>query len=133
MAAVAAVSLRLMSGSVGKRTLEQLQRTVEQSPAEYPWQIVTQAVLAEPVEPQRLVQQGLQAQRDWIVRGGRETPSRPLAQQAKGFLAKLVAQAIFAALFAVVMLVILLLAKYRFDFDIYRILDWFRSLLGTPK
>jgi hypothetical protein len=29
--------------------------------------------------------------------------------------------------------VILLLAKYRFDFDIYRILDWFRSLLGTTK
>ena len=27
----------------------------------------------------------------------------------------------------------LLLAKYRFDFDIYRILDWFRSLVGTAK
>ena len=82
--AVGAVSLRLLAGTVSRRTMEQLQRTVQQSPAEYPWQVVTQAVLAEPVDAQRLVQQGLQAQRDWIVRGGREVPQRPLAHKAKG-------------------------------------------------
>ena len=102
--AVSAVSLRLMAGAVPKKTLEQLQRTVQQSAAEFPWQIVTQAVLAEPIEPQRLVQQGLQAQRDWILRGGRETPGRPLSVQAKGLVAKLLAQLIFLGIFSVVML-----------------------------
>lgn len=130
--AVSAVSLRLISGSVSKRTLEQLKRTVEQSPAEYPWQVVTQAVLAEPVEPQRLVQQGLQAQRDWIVRGGRETPSRPLTHKAKGFMAKLCAQAIFFVIYTLVVVVALLLLKYKLpDVDIYRVLDWMRQLTAA--
>jgi hypothetical protein len=123
--AVSAVSLRLMAGAVPKKTLEQLQRTVQQSAAEFPWQIVTQAVLAEPIEPQRLVQQGLQAQRDWILRGGRETPGRPLSVQAKGLVAKLLAQLIFLGIFSVVMLVALLLLKHKMpDFDIYRVLSW---------
>lgn len=124
--AVGAVSLRLMAGAVPRKTMDQLQRAVQQSAAEYPWQVVTQAVLAEPIEAQRLVQQGLQAQRDWILRGGRETPSRPLSQQAKGLLAKLVAQLIFAVIFAVVLLAALLLLKHKLpDVDIYRVLTWF--------
>lgn len=131
MAAVAAVSLRLLAGAVSKRTMEQLKRTIDQSPAEYPWQAVTQAVLAEPVEPQRLVQQGLQAQRDWIVRGGRETPSRPLAQQAKGLLAKVVAQLIFLGIYTGIVVVALLALKYRFPgFDIYRVLAWLSAAFG---
>lgn len=128
MTAVAAVSMRLVAGSVGKRTMEQLKRTVEQSPAEYPWQIVTQAVLAEPVEPQRLVQQALAAQRDWILRGGREAPSRPLTTQAKGLLAKIVAQSIVVGLIAGIVVVVLLLLKLKYPAcDIYRVLDLFRS------
>ena len=129
--AVGAVSLRLMAGAVSKRTMEQLQRTVQQSPTEFPWQVVTQAVLAEPVDPQKLVQQGLQAQRDWIVRGGRERPAPPLSQRAKGLLARFVAQLIFCSIWALVVVVLLLLLKYKLpDFDIYRILGWFTDLTG---
>jgi hypothetical protein len=132
--AVSAVSLRLMAGAVPKKTLEQLQRTVQQSAAEFPWQIVTQAVLAEPIEPQRLVQQGLQAQRDWILRGGRETPGRPLSVKAKGLLAKLLAQLIFLSLFSVVLLVALLLIKHKApEVDIYRILSWLYETFPSLK
>jgi len=130
--AVADTSLRLLAGAVQKRTMEQLKRTLQQSPAEYPWQVVTQAVLAEPVDPQQLVQRGLQAQRDWILRGGRETPGPGLAHHAKGLLARLCAQLIFGALYAVVILAILLLLKFKFPgFDIYRVLTWFQQVFGA--
>lgn len=132
--AVAAVSLRLMAGAVHKRTLEQLKRTVQQSPAEYPWQVVTQAVLAESVEPQRLVQQGLAAQRDWILRGGRETPGRGLVHHSKGLLAKILAQLIFGAIYAVVIVVLLLLLKHKLpEFDIYRVLTWCQQTFGAKR
>jgi hypothetical protein len=130
--AVAAVSLRLLAGAVSKRTMEQLQRTLQQSQGEFPWQVVTQAVLAEPVEPQRLVHQGLQAQRDWIVRGGRERPSPSLGKRAKGFFARLCAQLIFGCLFTLVVVAALLLLKHKLpDFDIYRVLTWFRAQFGA--
>lgn len=129
--AVADASLRLMAGAVSKRTMEQLKRTLQQSPAEFPWQVVTQAVLAEPVDPQRLVQQGLVAQRDWIVRGGRETPGPGVAHHAKSFLARICAQLIFGVIYAVVIITILLILKHQMPgFDIYRVLAWFQHLFG---
>lgn len=131
LAAVSEVSLRLMAGAVSKRTMEQLQDTLRHSPSEFPWQVVTQAVLTEPVDAQRLVQQGLAAQRDWIVRGGRETPSAPIAHRAKSFFARLCAQLIFGALFTLVLIAGLLLLKHKVpDLDIYRILTWFQQLFG---
>lgn len=127
VAAVGAVSLRLLAGAVPKRTMDQLQRA-PQSPSEFPWQVVTQAVLAEPVDEQKLLQQGLAAQRDWILRGGRETPGPGLVHHTKSFFAKVVAQLIFAALFTIVLVTILILLKYKMpEFDIYRVLDWFRT------
>lgn len=128
VAAVGAVSLRLLAGAVPKRTMDQLRRTLQQSPSEFPWQVVTQAVLAEPVDEQKLLQQGLAAQRDWILRGGRETPGPGLVHHTKSFFAKVVAQLIFAALFTIVLVTILILLKYKMpEFDIYRVLDWFRT------
>lgn len=130
--AVSAVSLRLLAGAVPKKTMDQLQRAVQQSAAEFPWQVVTQAVLAEPVDPQKLVQQGLQAQRDWILRGGRETPARPLSVKAKGLLAKLLAQLIFLSIFTVVLVVALLLLKHKLPwFDVYRLLEWAYDLVPS--
>ena len=55
--AVSDVSLRLMAGSVSKPKMAQLRVTVESEAGEYPWQSVTQSVLSEEVDPQRLVQQ----------------------------------------------------------------------------
>lgn len=131
LTAVASASLRLMAGAVSKRTMEQLKRTLQQSPAEFPWQVVTQAVLAEPVDEQKLVQQGLAAQRDWIVRGGRETPGPGIGHKAKGLLARLCAQLIFGAIYAVVIVVLLLLLKHKMpNVDIYRLLAWFQQAFG---
>ena len=129
--AVSDVSLRLLAGTVSKQKMEQLRRTVEQSTAEFPWQIVTQAVLAEEVAPQRLVQQGLAAQRDWILRGGRTAKGPSITHRTKGFVARLTAQLIFFVIFLVVIVAALLVLKFKLpDFDIYRILTWIEGLFG---
>jgi hypothetical protein len=129
--AVSDVSLRLLAGTVSKQKMEQLRRTVEQSTAEFPWQIVTQAVLAEEVDPQRLVQQGLAAQRDWILRGGRTAKGPSITHRTKGFVARLTAQLIFFVIFLVVIVAALLVLKFKLpDFDIYRILTWIEGLFG---
>jgi len=132
--AVSDTSLRLLAGAVPKAKMEQLRRTVEENSTEYPWQVVTHAVLAEPVDEQQLVQQGLAAQRDWILRGGRTAKGPTVAHRTKGFVARLVAQLIFAAVFTVVIVIALLLLKYKMpDFDIYRILTWVQDLFGSSK
>lgn len=123
--AVAQVSLRLLAGAVERPLFAQLQRQLAAAPDSYPWQEATRALLASPVDAQQLVQRGLQAQRDWILRGGRETPRPTLARRAKGLLARLCAQLLFAVLFAVVLLVALLAVKHRWpEFDVYQVLDW---------
>jgi hypothetical protein len=123
--AVAHASLRLLAGAVDRPLFAQLQRQLAASPDSYPWQEATRALLAPPVDAQQLVQRGLQAQRDWILRGGRETPKPALARRAKGLLARLCAQLLFAVLFAVVLLVALLAVKHRWpELDIYQALDW---------
>ena len=128
---VSDVSLRLLAGTVSKQKMERLRRTVEQSTAEFPWQIVTQAVLAEEVDPQRLVQQGLAAQRDWILRGGRTAKGPSITHRTKGFVARLTAQLIFFVIFLVVIVAALLVLKFKLpDFDIYRILTWIEGLFG---
>ena len=128
---VSAVALRLMAGTVSRRTFEGLQRTVAASPAEYPWQVVTKVVLSEPVDDQKVLQQALRAQRDWVLRGGREQPGKSAATHAKTFLAKLIAQLLFAALFGLVLVVGLLVVKYKWpEMDIYRLLDWIYAILG---
>ncbi len=125
---IAAVSLRLLAGTVSRKTLEALKRTLLASPDEYPWRVVNQVVLGETVDEQQLAQQGLRAQRDWILRGGRENPGKPLGLQAKTLLAKITAQSLFAVIFAVVLVVLLWVAKVRWpEFDVYRPLEWLRS------
>lgn len=132
--AVSAASLRLLAGAVDRRSLDQLRRTVQQSPSEYPWQAVTQAILAEPADPQRLVQQGLAAQRDWILRGGRETPGPSLGRRAKGLVARLVAELIFFLLVSVVVVGALMLCKHKWpEVDIYRLLAWLQGLFGSAR
>jgi hypothetical protein len=82
-------------------------------------------VLAEPVDQQQLVQQGLKAQRDWILRGGREAPAKPVAVRAKTLVAKLLAQLITFAMCSAVLLVLLLALKHKWpEADIYRPLAW---------
>ena len=128
--AVSDVSLRLMAGSVSKPKMAQLRVTVESEAGEYPWQSVTQSVLSEEVDPQRLVQQGLAAQRDWILRGGRVAKGPSVTRRAKGLLARLVAQLIIAALFTAMVLVALVILQIKLGWDLYAVWPWIQSLLG---
>ncbi|MEY4829477.1 MAG: hypothetical protein RLZZ562_1273 [Planctomycetota bacterium] len=133
---IGAVALRLLAGTVSRKTLDALQRTVLASPDEYPWRVVNQVVLGEAVDEQELAQKGLRAQRDWILRGGRENPGKPLGLQAKTFLARIVAQALFGLLFAILLVVLLWGLKVRWPaFDIYWPLEWLRSTFPSllPK
>jgi hypothetical protein len=131
---VARANLRLMAGTVSKRTMDQLQRTLQQNPSEFPWQVVTQALLAEPVDEQRLVQQALVAQRDWIVRGGRETPRPGIGHRAKGLLARLCAQLIFGAIYAVVIVVLLMMLEHLNPaFDLTRAVHWIQETFQLAK
>ncbi len=125
MDAIAAVSLRLLAGAIPRKTMEALKRTVLASPAEYPWQVVNQVVLAEPVEANELAQKGLKAQRDWLLRGGREAPGKPLSVHAKTLVAKLLVQLIFLVIYTGVVVVMLLLLKHKWpSLDIYGLLRW---------
>lgn len=131
--AVAEVSMRLLAGAVDRRTLEALKASVQGATGEYPWQAVTHTVLATPADPQKTVQAALVAQRDWVLRGGRETP-RSLGRRAKGLLARLVAQLLVFAVTAALVIVGLLLLKYRFpEFDIYRVLTLLEELVGKVR
>jgi hypothetical protein len=105
--------------------MESLKRTLLQSPTEYPWRVVTQVLLADTVDPQRLVQQGLRAQRDWILRGGREAPGKPLSVRAKTLLARILTQLLVVAICGAVVLVLLLALKHKWPgADVYRLLGW---------
>jgi hypothetical protein len=128
--AVSDVSLRLLAGSVSKPKMAQLRVTVESEAGEYPWQSVTQSVLSEEVDPQRLVQQGLAAQRDWILRGGRVAKGPSVTRRAKGLLARLVAQLIIAALFTAMVLVALVILQIKLGWDLYAVWPWIQSLVG---
>ncbi len=121
MGQIAQVSLRLLAGAVSKRGLEGLKRTLEASPSEYPWQVVTKVVLSEPCDEQDLAQRGLRAQRDWILRGGRENPGKPIGLRAKTLLAKLVAQLLFFVIYTLTVLVLLLLLEHKWpQINIYQ-------------
>lgn len=126
--AIAGVSLRLMAGTVSRNTMDALKRTVLSSPEDYPWRVVNQVVLGESVDEQRLAEQGIRAQRDWILRGGRENPGKPVGLKVKTFFAKLVAQSIFGLIFAAVLVLLLLLIKHKWpEINIYWLLDWVRE------
>ena len=123
MVRIGAVSARLLAGAVSKRTMEALQRTVHASPNEYPWQVVNQVVLAEPCDAQDLAQRALRAQRDWVLRGGRENPGKPLGLKAKTVVTATV-------------LLLLLLVKHKWpELTIYAALDWCYSVFPNlvPK
>ena len=131
--AVSEASLRLMAGTVSKPKLAQLRIAVESSESEYPWQDVTKAILSEDVDGQRLIQQGLAAQRDWVLRGGRVAKGPSVSHRAKGFLARLMAQMIIGVVMTVLIVAGLLLIEYRFPAcDIDWLLDTALELVGAP-
>ena len=129
LAEAAAVSLRLLSGTVSKRALDQLRQQLPQSPD--PRAAIHAAVLAEPVDEKVLLTKALSTQREWIARGGRwRGPS--LGFRAKSLLARLCAQLVVTALYLLLFVAALLDLKYWDpDWDLYRLLAWGRELFGS--
>jgi len=131
--AVSEASLRLMAGTVSKPKLAQLKITAQDHEDHYPWEKITQAILADEVDGQHLVKRGLSAQRDWVLRGGRVQKGPSVGYRTKGFFARLAAQLIFGVVFLVVVVVGLLLLEYKYPaWDIDWLLDTALDLLGQP-
>lgn len=123
-------SHRLLAGLVSRRDLQAMQKKVLASPDAYPWQEVVDGLVAEPVAESELIQRGLKAQRDWILRGGREMPGPRVKTRAKAFLARLLAQGLFLGLWTGSVLVLLVLLKARFpECDIYIVSNWLKDLM----
>ncbi len=124
-----------MSGLISRRTMRELQQEADRAGDGYPWQEITVAICKEPLDEEKLFEQGLRAQRDWIARGGRETPKPGVRSRGKRGLANLLARLIFFTLYtcAVIGLLTLLEAKWP-QTNIYEVFepftDWVQGLLG---
>lgn len=118
-------STRLMAGCVTPGTMYEIQNWVRQEPSNYPWEEVVDRILSEDVEDERLGHQALRAQRDWVVRGGRETRRPSTRARAKHGVAWVLARLIFAVLLIGMVVVLLVLLKFRWpELDIYRLVEW---------
>lgn len=121
-----------MAGRVTRSRMKVLQKLVADHPDQYPWEAVVEEVLREDIPAPDLSRDALRAQRDWVVRGGRETPGKSLGQKSKGLLARLLVQLLVMGIFLAIFLAIALLANIRWDVDIYELkkylLDWFPAL-----
>lgn len=131
---VADASLYLMAGAVSRPKMASLQRSVRDAAGEYPWEQVVDGILDEPVDPQKLAQQGLRAQRDWVLRGGRETPGPSMKARGKGCLAGILARLFFFAMYTVAVVLMLLVIRHRWDdMNLYRLLDWAYDVFPSIK
>lgn len=127
---ISELSLRLMAGSVSRRTMKDLQRIVEKSGQAYPWDAVLDRALEDPVDQHDLVSRGLRAQRDWVFRGGRTNPGKGVRVKAKTFLAALVVKLLFFVLYTLALVCLLVLVEQIWpDMDISRILHFLQDKL----
>lgn len=108
-----------------------LRREILSSPEAFPWKAVNDLIVADPIDPAQLTQDGLRGQRDWILRTGRPKPGRRSAKvRGKNFLAYLIVRSVFFVLYAAALIVVLILLKHHWSwFDIYAVLDWLREAL----
>jgi hypothetical protein len=123
-------SHRMFAGLVPGGTAAKLRQRIAEDPARYPWEEVVAIVNAAAVPPADLIQRGLRAQRDWILRAAAGRPMRRLRVAGKTLLARILAQLLFFGLYSAAVVVLLLLLKLKWEgADIYRLLDMARSLL----
>lgn len=118
-------STRLMGGAVNRSTMKKLQKLVRADGDSYPWEEVVDRVLAEEMAPAELTKTALKSQRDWVVRGGRQTPGKSVRHHAKSLLAKVLAKLIFMVILMACIIVLLVLCKLRWpEIDIYAANEW---------
>ena len=77
----------MMAGVVPGDVVARLQSRLLAQPDAYPWEEVVDAVLDEPVGDSELVNKGLVAQRNWLLRGSRGDLDRDATLRAVGQLA----------------------------------------------
>ena len=119
---------RLIAGAVSRSTMKELQKTVNAATTVYPWEVVVDRILREQVDQTELTERALRAQRDWVVRGGRQTPGKGLTYKTKSLVARLLARVVFLAILIPVVVTLLVLVKQKWpEFDIYRILLWLQN------
>ncbi len=117
-----------MAGAVPRKTMNSLQKLVQGARKDYPWESVLDSILESPMASDRLVHQGLLAQRDWIMRGGRETPRKRLAVQGKTILARLMVRTLFFVLYTgAVCALLVLLKQVAPKMDLYIVLNWLQQ------
>jgi len=119
------VSARLMGGAVHRSTMKDIQKVVRSERGSYPWEAVVDRVLSEQVGSAELTKMALKSQRNWVVRGGRETPSPRLRHQAKSFVAKMLTRLIFMTILITSLVILLVVCKLCWPaVDIYAANDW---------
>jgi len=127
---ISELSLRLMAGTVPRRTMKELQRMVDKSDQVYPWDAILERALTDPVDQNELVNRGLRAQRDWVGRGGRTNPGKGARVQAKTFLATLSAKLVFIVFYTLALVCLLVLVEQIWPhLDISRILHFLQDKL----
>lgn len=125
----------MMANAVPRKTQDRVRSLMSQGSEDYPWQRVVETVLQDSVDSEDLLGKGLRAQRDWFARAS--VPMTARAGRAarvagKTALAYVLARLIFFALYTLAIVALLVLAKHHWpQFDIYRILDWLRSVLPS--
>ena len=118
----------MMAGLVPPGTLRVLRQRVKAAGGDYPWEVVVDTVLADPIDGHRLLQRGLQAQRDWLSRPPREPIARRVRRKSRSLLAWLLSRVIFFALYTGAAIVLLVLLELRWpQLDISALGDWLRS------
>ncbi|MEZ5965293.1 MAG: hypothetical protein R3F56_15780 [Planctomycetota bacterium] len=132
---VGEVSLRMMANAIPRKTQDRVRALMAEASQDYPWQRVVDTVLAEPVDEQDLLGRGLRAQRDWFARASVTATARAgraVRVAGKTALAYAISRVIFFTLYTATVILVLVLAKHHWpQFDIYRILDWLRSVLPS--
>ena len=132
VARVAEASLRMMAGTVSPATRRRTKELAAAAAGGYPWDAVVTAVLADPIDPSVLVQKGLTAQRDWVVKtAAAGAPASPaprsgpaLSYRIKRLLAVSLARLMFYALFTLCLLTLLVLVRKALPWaDLYALTD----------
>ncbi|MEE2887985.1 MAG: hypothetical protein VX951_11210 [Planctomycetota bacterium] len=118
-------SARLMGGVVNRTAMKELQKLVRSESTSYPWEEVVDRVLSSGPPAAELATAALKSQRDWIVRGGRQTPGKNVRHRAKSMVARLMARLVFMAILLASVVALLILCKLRWPgVDIYLANDW---------
>jgi hypothetical protein len=121
------VAMRLLADRVPRPTMAALQRLVQEGRDQYPLAAIAKALAADPIGDAELYQQLLRAERDWILRGGRERRAIAASRPNKSLLARILGQSLLVAVTALAVLSVLLAIKVRHPELLDAAFDWLHT------